>query len=216
MSFSFETRPEALWLCWSHAHTHEGLMRTYVERYNVWALLAIIRHWAGPRWFPTDLWLRTDPIPEDDALHPIERVRYHAPVSALSISHHLLAHSTPNSNPVVSDTLDLDAVDLIEATSHVLQAYLPTGCSTVVTLSEALGLSTRSLQRRLAQNGTTHSRLLEDVRRRLAVAYIEDPDHSIADVARDLGYSDPAHFTRAFRRWFGISPREFRRARRRA
>src|SRR5689334_1437079 len=73
-----------------------------------------------------------------------------------------------------------------------------------------VGLSKRTLQRRLAQSGFKFSQLLDDMRFAHALILIEGPSIRLADVARCLGYSDAANFARAFRRWTGLSPSAYR------
>jgi len=75
------------------------------------------------------------------------------------------------------------------------------------------GMSVRTLQRRLAHEGTSYSRLVDEVRFGMAVRRLGAPGMKLIEIAFELGYSDPAHFTRAFRRWAGVAPREFRRRR---
>jgi AraC-like DNA-binding protein len=77
-------------------------------------------------------------------------------------------------------------------------------------IARQLHLSQRTLQRRLRGAGVTYGGLVAEVRRQAAERLLQDQRRKIADVARALGYSDPAHFTRAFVRWTGISPRGFR------
>ena len=79
------------------------------------------------------------------------------------------------------------------------------------TVAGAIGTSVRGLQRRLAAAGVTFEGLIARGRFGTAVHLLEETDARILDIALDLGYSDHAHFTRAFRRWTGIPPREFRR-----
>jgi len=94
----------------------------------------------------------------------------------------------------------MDAIPLIRA--RYLQAF--------AAAAEAAGMSVRSLQRRLASEGLTFSQLVDEVRLEMAVPQLRDPDIRITDVAFGLGYSDPAHFTRAFSRWAGVAPSEYR------
>jgi AraC-like DNA-binding protein len=68
----------------------------------------------------------------------------------------------------------------------------------------------RTLQRRLAHAGITYARLVAKIRFDMAARRLADPKVKLLDIALDLGYSDHAHFTRAFRRWTGTTPREFR------
>lgn len=77
--------------------------------------------------------------------------------------------------------------------------------------AKAAGMSVRTLQRRLLQDKRTYSQLLEEVRFEIARRLLSDPSVTLAKAARRLGYSDPAHFTRAFHRWAGTTPSAYRR-----
>jgi AraC-like DNA-binding protein len=74
-----------------------------------------------------------------------------------------------------------------------------------------MGTSVRTLQRRLLAEGLTYSHVLQEARCAAAREMLQDRQRRISEVARRLGYSDPAHFTRAFRRWMGCAPRDLRR-----
>jgi AraC-like DNA-binding protein len=79
-------------------------------------------------------------------------------------------------------------------------------------VAETIGTSVRTLQRRMQTAGLTYGGVVQQTRCAAAQQMlIEEPGRKISDVAHAVGYSDPAHFTRAFRRWMGIGPREFRR-----
>ena len=77
-------------------------------------------------------------------------------------------------------------------------------------LARDLHMSRRSLQRRLAEAEATYQSLVDETRRDMALRYLEDPDQSATDVAFLLGYSRQSAFTRAFRRWTGMSPSKYR------
>jgi AraC-like DNA-binding protein len=72
------------------------------------------------------------------------------------------------------------------------------------------GISIRSFQRKLSSAGVTYSDLLDGVLFENAAKLLRDTSAKIIDVAFSSGYTDPAHFTRAFRRFSGVTPREFR------
>lgn len=76
-----------------------------------------------------------------------------------------------------------------------------------------LGTTRRTLQRRLAAHGTTFHRLVEDTLARRAKVLLREGGMSITDIALLLGYADAAHFTRAFRRWTGLTPSAYRQGR---
>lgn len=92
----------------------------------------------------------------------------------------------------------------------VIQQQLPSGNIKEELVASALHLSSRTLQRRLAEEGTSYQELLQSIRRRLAEEYIADNRLAISEVAYLLGFSEQANFTRAFKRWFGVAPSSYR------
>ena len=95
----------------------------------------------------------------------------------------------------------------------VIRALLADGSGhpSVQLVADRMGTSVRTLQRRLRASGVTYAVLVQEVRCATARRMLKEGGQRIADVARTLGYSDPAHFTRAFRRSTGLTPRDFRR-----
>ncbi len=91
-----------------------------------------------------------------------------------------------------------------------IAASMADGIPTIAGAATAAGLSVRGLQRRLANAGVTYSQLREEVCRDAAFRLIEDRALSLCQVASAIGYSDPSHFTRAFIRWSGMTPRAYR------
>ena len=81
---------------------------------------------------------------------------------------------------------------------------------TIRTTAEYVGMSVRTLQRRLARAGVSHHVLVAQARFATAAVVLERTDAKILELALNLGYSDHANFTRAFRRWAGCAPREYR------
>jgi len=100
--------------------------------------------------------------------------------------------------------------DLAASLRVILPAYLPDGSPTLQQAARLAGTSVRTLQRRLGAQGITYSQLLDDLRHDLAIFLLRDPGRQAAEVSNELGYRDPAIFTRAFRRWTGTTPGRFR------
>jgi len=92
----------------------------------------------------------------------------------------------------------------------MLPAYLDQGLPALAEIAEMAGASTRSLQRKLAYAGLTYSDLIDTIRFENAGRLLRDTDSKIIEIAFSSGYADPAHFTRAFRRISGVTPRQFR------
>ncbi|MEM6944027.1 MAG: AraC family transcriptional regulator ligand-binding domain-containing protein [Pseudomonadota bacterium] len=78
-------------------------------------------------------------------------------------------------------------------------------------IASELGLSLRTLTRRLAAEGCTYRQVTDELRQRLAESYLAEPAISLAEVALLLGYADQSSFTTAFKRWTNVTPREHRR-----
>lgn len=78
-------------------------------------------------------------------------------------------------------------------------------------VAKSIAMSPRSLRRKLEQEGTSFRSLVEEERRQLAVKLLEGSEMKLDELAVHLGYTDTASFTRAFRRWMGCSPGEYRK-----
>ncbi len=101
------------------------------------------------------------------------------------------------------------AVNLSASVREHLQSR-PGHYPAVDDMASLLKLSSRTLKRRLAEQGTSFSTLLEEARQLDAIMLLRKPQLSLERVATELGYTDPANFTRAFKRWTGLTPSAFR------
>jgi AraC-like DNA-binding protein len=100
-----------------------------------------------------------------------------------------------------------DQIDLI------VRKLLPTGRCNLATVAGHFYVSVRTLQRRLEQDGLVFEDLVDAARRAGADQYLVDPAVRISQVAGLLGYTTQSSFSHAFRRWHGVSPREWRQRR---
>ena len=94
---------------------------------------------------------------------------------------------------------------------HLIATLLPSAAATCQRVAGELGMSERTMARRLAELGTSFGQILDRIRRELACRYLEGPDARTSQVAYLLGYSEPSAFKHAFRRWTGTSPSDFAR-----
>ena len=93
---------------------------------------------------------------------------------------------------------------------RVLSTDMSRGGADLATLARRFGSSPRTLQRRLGEEGTSFQEVLDQVRREAAERYLADSSLSCAEVGYLLGFSEPAAFHRAFKRWRGVTPKEYR------
>jgi AraC-like DNA-binding protein len=125
-------------------------------------------------------------------------------------------------DPVLGRMLQAQADDVLarlparEGLALEVQRTLTTrvagGDTRIAALAPQLAMSARTLQRRLAAEGVSYRELLEDARKEAAGRYIAESVLSIAEVAFLVGYSEPAAFHRAFKRWYRTTPQLYRQA----
>jgi AraC-like DNA-binding protein len=87
-----------------------------------------------------------------------------------------------------------------------VEPLLPSGEVGIERIARALGCSRQTLYRRLKAEGATFERVLDSLRHRLALRYIQGERMAVKQAAYRLGFSDPAAFSRAFKRWTGRRP----------
>lgn len=100
--------------------------------------------------------------------------------------------------------------DLIERTRRAIGERLRGGDPSLESVTRELGMSERSLQRRLRDLGYTYNALADQVREATARLYLEQPDIALAEIAYLLGFGDQSAFNHAFKRWTGCTPRQVR------
>lgn len=88
--------------------------------------------------------------------------------------------------------------------------HLPTGEPSQQDIARALDTSVRTLQRKLRDESTTYKDLLAETRQHLAVRYVRQRRFAVGEIAYLLGFSEPSNFSRAFKRWTGCAPSEFK------
>jgi len=99
------------------------------------------------------------------------------------------------------------------ARSALMRAFASSGDFRLDTIADQLGVSARTLQRQIRQEGhVSYQQLVDATRRDLALRYLKESTISIGEAAFLLGFSEPSAFHRAFKRWTGGTPQQFRRA----
>ena len=93
---------------------------------------------------------------------------------------------------------------------NAIVPLLPHGMARTGEIARRLGMSQRTLTRRLSSEGLTFGKVLDDLKSGLASHYLQDNDITISEIAWLLGYREVSAFTHAFKRWTGKTPREMR------
>jgi len=105
-------------------------------------------------------------------------------------------------------SLDTDNIDML-VKAKMLDS-LASGRVSEIFIAQSINMSTRSLQRKLKEHETSFKRLLDETRKELAGQYIENQGIAINEITYLLGFSEPSNFSRAFKRWNGLSPSAYR------
>ena len=191
-----------------------------IEQYTLMVMLQLIRLGAGENWLPEKVYLQTEKASGLDETSIVSKAQIHIgqPYTAIAVPHKLLSQSLLQNNKAAKPIhiannealLCNSSTQFIDAMRHIVRTYLHDEYPEIDIIADAIGLSPRTLQRRLNKAGTTYSELIQEVRFGTATTLLKENEIKLLDIAYELGYSDPAHFSRAFKRMAGVSPREYR------
>ena len=187
--------------------------------WRIGLLVAIVRRFLGPGWEPMRMGVpadgdtprRTSELFQDTRCDPSVGEHW------IAIPRREMASRQRGPRPLDSfstadpslRTFDENAPDFVRSLSELLRAYFADGTPTLERVASLAGTSVRTVQRRLAEKGVAYSALVQQARFARAQELLRRPGVRVIDVAYDLGYSDPSHFARAFRRIGGLSPRQY-------
>lgn len=101
--------------------------------------------------------------------------------------------------------------NLVRRTKDSIARALSEGLPKMADVARGMGLSVRSFHRRLAEHGASFQHLTEETRRELALGMLRDEHYSLSEVAFLTGFSEQSAFTRAFKRWMGQTPANYRK-----
>ena len=180
----------------------------------------ILRSLCGDGWSPTRVFLSRR-MPSNTA--PYKAV-FHAPLhfdaeqSAVAFASRWLDHPLPGSDPLLHQHLEREADDLHRRRRtdqagrlrRLLRTSLPSGGSNVSDIARQLGMHERTLNRRLRAEGTSFRRELEQTRYEVAQQLLSDTTMPLGKIADSLNYADATAFSRAFKRWSGVTPTAWR------
>jgi AraC-like DNA-binding protein len=197
----------------------ESASRLHVEFF--FALIhSRLRYASRIDWHPREIWFTHSAPAQCDNGHRIFfqcPVRFNQPVNQLTLDREFLEFSLPYADPLLSETLEhharrLLAVgaedDFLRDVRHALYEGCIRGDVRLPAIAKKLALSSRSLQRELNSRGTSYRDELDQLRRYLALDML--PTTPIDEIAAFLQFSESSAFYRAFRRWTGRTPQEYR------
>jgi len=187
---------------------------------NAWSVLMLlvgtVKIFAGTEWQPRHITLTSPRLPGFDSryIFPAAKVFWGAGQVSVSFPTALLGQPPKTGNIRAADSASPLALEI--AIKGLIKAYLPAGSVKINQIAEMAEINPRTLQRHLAKLGLSYSGLVDQARFERASELLRESDLKAVDIAFETGYADPSHFSRAFRRMAGSSPREYRRQQRQA
>ncbi|MBY6192935.1 AraC family transcriptional regulator [Marinobacter hydrocarbonoclasticus] len=167
---------------------------------------------------------RPSPGPEHEKAYALRwqcPVQFDAEEDSVTFAQTLLATRLRQPDPLLRKTLEAHALsqlalldtdtDLTSKVKQSIQKQLAEGITRQDMVAEDLGMTSRTLQRKLSQEGVSYQKLLDEVRQQMAEDYLQNTDMSIPDIALRLGYSETTSFHRKFKAATGKTPGDFRR-----
>lgn len=219
--FNLETSNDTSAIVYSYVDTSISDHRQDAEM-TLATVTALCRNIASADFAPTTVEFQHD-TPRDTSEHiklfrcPIE---FRAPANKLSFPSSFLSLPIAKADASLCAVLDRHAEEmlvkfpprdsLVDQVRSIIASELRGGDPSLERVADELRLTPRTLQRKLQELGTSHNELLDDMRRQLAMRYLREREMAICEVAYLLGFSESSSFHRAFKRWTGATPKEFR------
>lgn len=180
------------------------------------------RGFIGLDWKPRVVTFRAPAPANADEYHRVfgSPVRFEQPINSVVFDASLLDMPMAHGDAEVLSVMDEYAEQFLEVLSpecslsesvrRAIASALPPGDPRLKSTAARLGLSPRTLQRRLRREHTSHREILDRVRRERALRLLRRDELSVEQIAEQLGFSEPSAFHRAFRRWTGRTPADRR------
>lgn len=204
-----------------HASEPDAPGIAHAEELAIGVAIQLMRTLVGGHWQPGAVLLRHMPLAEPQAYRRALGFlpTFHTNNAGLLFDAAVLSQPLASADLMLHEVIARHLVRMERLTSDELPHYvkqllrnmLPSGRVTIEKVADCMALNPRTLQRRLAQEGSSFQELLDETRKGMAQQYLEEASVSIANMASLLGYADLTAFCRAFHRWFSVTPREWRK-----
>ncbi len=203
-------------------HNDQALVSEQGVDYFLGAVVKMFRDMSTAGFAPTAVYLMR-PKPEQPQLWRDffnSDIYFEATENQLIFSSPQLQAKLPTGNGALAEQNDklvenylarLEMQDICGQVRTTLIELMPLGITTLEGVAEALNTTPRTLQYKLGQHNTTLQALRDKIREELARQYLQHSQQPFTQIAYSLGFSDPAHFNRAFKRWSGETPTQYRK-----
>lgn len=214
--FSVKDGSSGTSFCYTNTLLFKGEIQ--MELYRITSMIQLVQLAASAVWRPEIIRLK---MPKSDIVKasPLlsgSKIIFSQTDSAISIPNSFLQLPVQINIPEFIDKDDKEQADLniefVKSIHQIVSTYTKTNNTSLEEIADATNMTPRTLQRRLTDNGLKFHDLLNEAKFEHAKEKLRGGQMPITEIAKSMGYSDAAHFTRAFHRWSGVSPTNFRMA----
>jgi AraC-like DNA-binding protein len=211
------------YLCYSLKHLDFDEPRQFIE-YGMAAALNTLSTMVGSQWSPREVHFAHDAPPTNSRHLEVFRapVLFACATNAIVMDREFCQQPIPAADPNLFKVLHryLETVlsqmpkadQRLELIRRKIAEAIKDGTPNILRVAKAMACSPRTLQRQLNTCATDFRTLLDDTRKRLALAYLKDSKNTLTQIAFLLGYSEVSTFNRSFKRWTGKTPLDYRRS----
>lgn len=193
------------------------------QDFGIGVVVALCRLTLGEYFSPLEIRCRRPQPADPDRFAALlgSRIEFGCDQMRMTFVKSDISEQLASANPVLAQVNDeqsetyLASFTSVSASRRVVGKiieHLPDGPPSQKDIAAAMHVSNRTLQRKLREEGTSFLDLLQDARLSLAKKYLAQPQRSIVEIAYLLGFSEPSTFSRAFKRWTGQAPIDYRAA----
>jgi AraC-like DNA-binding protein len=221
LRFSHLTAPEGVYVRIDFDEGAEIGPLNYL--FNLALFVQMVRLNLGNGFKPMKVCMNFPKPVDSDTIHSHFQctLEYDAPFNQILISHEDWQYKLPRVNPELALMHDeivhrylarLKKGDIISQVKTAIFELLGSGNVAAEDIAKKLHITSRTLRRRLDEEGASYGGILKDLRKELAMQYIRDDSIALTEISYLLGFSQPSSLSRAFRLWTGKSPTEIRQA----
>ena len=201
------------WLVREKSGTDEAWFK-YAEMFVVIFICELLKYLTQGKWQPQEIGLQCSDMPDFGHLPELTNTQFytHRAVTAVYIPTDIMLSSAvlPATLAIREEEPVTAAMSFLESFELAIRPYLSAGKLPIKLAAQIVNINVRTLQRRLAQEGLIYSDLIEALVFDQVIELLSNTDLPITVIAITMGYSDAAHFTRACKRYLGVTPRQYR------
>ena len=206
-------------LCWFEHHS-DILVNNDIqmESYRLTNMIELVQLAAGINWKPVFIRMKMDDnkvirknrlLEGCDLQFTQERTAIAMPIGLLNANVNILPAGANTRNKPLDEMRNKS--EFITSLQTIISQYILEKELSIDMIAELAGCATRTLQRKLKEYEISYTGLLNEARMHYACTKLKVTEMKITEIAQQLGYNDTAHFTRAFKRWTGVSPSVYRK-----